>query len=393
VDFGPASTLANPYPANPAPGTFGQRWADTTQPCTAAQPCTSGLNHVFLYEKIHTPLTREYNVNLQWELAPRMVLEMAYVGSNAINITDYNHNYNDAAIATPSNPVNGITTTTIANRDLRVPYLGFTTKGLQGAANDGISNYNSLQLTLRKQLSHGIAFQAAYTYSKSLSDILDWTANSNLSRNLAQQYGPTDFNRPQRLVINYGWDLPFPSRKGAMGAILGGWNLSGVTTIQSGTPLILTDTTGGTAYVVNSNDHDFGWSRPQMCPGKTYNDIPTSGSLQSRLNGYWNKSAFCAPPVIGDDGQATAFGNAGVGILRGPGQFNFDTAFLKTTRIHENHMIQFRAEFFNLFNHAQFSNPGATATANNLVDVNTKNAITDVSVNPRIIQFGLKYIF
>ena len=387
VALGPQSTISNPYPAQPAYGTFGQRWANLTANCTT-QACTSGLNHVFLYPDIHTPLTRSYNVNLQWEVAPRMVLEAAYVGSSSINLTDYNHNYNTALFASPSNPVNGITTTTVANRDLRVPYLGFTAAGLQGAAEDGISNYNSLQLTLRKQLTHGISFQAAYTYSKNLSDIVDWTANSNNASNLAQQYGPTNFNRPQRLVVNYSWDLPFNSRKGLTGAVLGGWNISGVTTIQSGTPLILIDERGGTAYVPSTNNDSLGYSRPQLCPGVNYGQIASPGGIESRLNGYWSASAFCAPPVIGSDGIATAYGDAGVGIMRGPGQFNFDAALLKTAHIRESILMQFRAEFYNLFNHPQFSNPAVTD-----VSKGTFGQITSSSVNPRLIQFALKYIF
>ena len=393
VSFSPASTVANPYPALPALGTFGQRWVDLTKNCSAAQPCTSGLNQPFLNEKIHTPLTRQYNINLQWEIAPDTVLEGAYVGANAINLTDFNHNYNSAAIATPSNPVNGLTTTTVANRDLRVPYLGFTAAGLQGAAEDGRSDFNSLQVTLRKQVSHGFSMQGAYTYGKSLSDILQWTANGNLATNMAQQYGPTDFNRPQRFVVTYSWDLPFASRKGFAGAVLGGWNLSGVTTVQSGVSLILIDQRGGTAYLPSTNNASLGYSRPQLCPGITYAQVPSSGSVESRLNGYWNPSAFCAPPVIGNDGIATAYGNAGGGILRGPDQSNFDTALLKTTRLGEKQTVQFRAEFFNLFNHPQFSNPGAAGSAVVLADVRNNNRITSTSVTPRIVQLALKFIF
>jgi hypothetical protein len=387
------STITNPYPAQPAFGTFGQRWANLSANCTTVA-CTSGLNHVFLYEDVHTPLTRSYNVNIQYEVAPKTVLELAYVGSTSINVTDYNHNYNTAYIATPSNPINGITTTTVANRDLRVPYLGFAAAGLQGAAEDGKSNYNSLQATLRKQLSHGFSFQAAYTYSKNLSDIVDWTANSNNANNLAQQYGPSNYSRPQRLVINYSWDLPWANRKGVVGAVLGGWNISGVTTVQSGTPLILIDERGGTAYLPSTNSDTLGYSRPQMCPGVTYGQIAAPGGIESRLNGYWNPSAFCAPPVIGSDGQATAYGNAGAGILRGPGQFNFDAALLKTAHIHESINMQFRAEFYNLFNHPQFSNPAALGNSNNaLADVTANNRITDTSVGPRVLQLGLKVIF
>jgi hypothetical protein len=340
------------------------------------------------------------------------VLEAGYVGSSGINLTDYNHNYNSAAIATASHPVNGITTTTAANLNLRVPYLGFTTNGLQGSAFDGISNYNSLQVTVRKQLSHGLSLQGAYTWSKSLTNIYETTANSNDANNLAQQYGPSDFNRPQRLVVNYSWDLPFGKHGGVIGKLLEGWNLSGVTTIQNGVALTLIDSRGGTAFNVSGTTVQNGYSRPQFAPGKTFADMVTPGGIESRLGGnsggpgYYNVSAFTAPPAVNPDGTITTtaacpscvtlYGNAGVGILQGPGQFNFDLALLKNTRITENKFVQFRAEFFNLFNHPQFANPTAPPGGQvNLMDVNSPNGswITATSVNPRVIQLGLKIIF
>jgi len=421
VALAPTSTISNPYPAEPAYGTFGQRWANLT---TGAN---SGLNHVFLDEVIHTPLVRQYNVNFQYEFAAGTVLEAGYVGSSGINLTDYNHNYNSAYLATPSHPINGVTTTTTVNRNLRVPYLGFTTNGLQGSAFDGISNYNSLQVTVRKQLSHGFSLQGAYTWSKSLTNIFQTTANSNDANNLAQQYGPSDFNRPQRLVVNYSWDLPFGKHSGVTGKLLEGWNLSGVTTIQDGVALTLIDDRGGTAFNVSGTTIQNGYSRPQFAPGKTFADMVSPGDIKSRLGGrsggpgYYNgpllgdntpnpNNAFAPPPVIGDlepvldpvtgittqKRVATAYGNAGVGILQGPGQFNFDLALLKNTRIAENKFVQFRAEFFNLFNHAQFANPTAPPGGLvNLMNVNSPNGswITATSVNPRVIQLGLKIIF
>ena len=388
VALQPTATIADPYPATPALGTFGQRWANFT----TGQ--TSGINRPFLNEVIHTPLVRQYNINIQYEFAPAWIAEVGYVGSNGINLTDYNHNYNTAGIATPSNPINGLTTTTIANRDLRTPYLGFVSNGLQGTAYDGISNYNSLQMTVRKQFSHGFAMQAAYTYSKSLTNIYSSTANSNLSTDLRQQYGPSNFNRPQRFVFNYSYDLPFNSLKGAGGKVFGGWQVSGVTTIQGGVPQTLIDNRGGTAYTNTATDIQNGYSRAQMCPGATYANIATSGDLKSRLGGnsggpgFYNLSAFCAPRVIGNDGLATDFGNAGVGILSGPGQVNFDFSALKTIQIREGKTLQFRSEFYNIFNHAQFAFDG-------LHNVNSATGgwITGTSVNPRIIQFGLKFIF
>jgi len=401
----PNNTLANPYPATPALGTFGQRWANFTTGQTSA------INRPFMNEVMHTPLVRQYNLNLQYEFAPRWILEVGYVGSSGINLTDYNHNYNLASIATAAKPVNGVTSTTVANRDLRVPYLGFGASTLQGTAYDGVSNYNSLQITARKQFSRGFTVQGAYTFSKSLTNIYNSTANSNLATDMAQQYGPSNFNRPQRFIINYSWDLPFGTHTGALAKVAEGWNLSGVTTIQNGVRLTLIDTRGGTAFGNSQTSVEGGYSRAQMCPGTTYGDLITPGDVKSRLGGnsggpgYINSAAICAPAAINPDGSATTlaacpgcatlYGNSGVGILPGPGQLNFDTSVIKTTRITESQSIQFRAEFFNLFNHAQFNGPSQNGVIPALPQVNSPTGgwITSTSVNPRVIQFALKYMF
>jgi hypothetical protein len=153
-----------------------------------------------------------------------------------------------------------------------------------------------------------------------------------------------------------------------------------------------------------------------MCPGKTYADLVTPGGIESRLGGnsggpgFYNLGAVCAPPVIGDPEvatiiplglkagvpAATTYGNSGVGILRGPGQANFDFSVLKSTRITERQSVQFRAEFFNVFNHPQFSPPSYNSVGRYyLPDVNSPTGgwITSTSVNPRIIQLALKYSF
>jgi hypothetical protein len=166
-----------------------------------------------------------------------------------------------------------------------------------------------------------------------------------------------------------------------LGYLLGGWNVSGVTTIQDGTPLTITDANGGTIYGTAT-------SRAQMCPGATYGTALTPGSVTANLNDYVNINAFCTKdlPVIGN---GTGYGNAGVGILLGPGNFNFDFSLVKTTRIKERQALIFRAEAFNLFNHPQFLAPGNLAVST----PGTFGEITTSAVNPRILQLALKYIF
>ena len=401
---GPAAaafTLANPFPAVPTVGQFAQRWANLT---TGAN---SALNAPFLDAATHTPTVRQYNMTFQYEFAPRWVLEAGYVGSNGINLTDYNHDaYNTSFLASPTAPINGITTNTTANAALRVPYLGWQPTGLQGTAYDLTESYNSLQVTVRKQFSHGFTMQGAYTWSKSLTNSLQNTANSGDPRNLDQQYGPSYFNRPQRFVINYGWDLPFGQHSGATGKLLNGWNISGVTTIQDGDAVTIIDTRGGSAYGIGTGGTtQSGFSRAQLCPGMTYGDIYSQGGIGQRLGGpgqtgYFNSAAFCTPPAVpfnGGDASSLGWGNTGPGIAMGPGQFNFDLTVLKTTPITERVTLQFRAEFFNLFNHPQFLDPNGAlsvpiAPALPTVTASNFGWITSTSVEPRVVQLGLKLI-
>jgi hypothetical protein len=104
-------------------------------------------------------------------------------------------------------------------------------------------------------------------------------------------------------------------------------------------------------------------------------------------SGFLNAAAFCATPAIGN---GTGYGDSGLGILLGPGQFNWDMVLTKTTTVgglRENATLQFRTEFFNAFNHPQFNNPATNVALGNF------GQITSTSVNPRLIQFALKYAF
>jgi hypothetical protein len=240
-------------------------------------------------------------------------------------------------------------------------------------------------------------FLAAYTFSHAYSTtgrntLAGGTAGVAGNQNDAlANYGRSDFNREHRLVLSYLYQLPSPHRFNAFfDNLLGGWAVSGVTTLQSGQPLTLTGTNSNNVYGITSD-------RAQLAAGCTYNDLTTSGSVNSKLGNYFNKSCVLRNaagaaiwPVVGDDGRATAFGNSGVGIVFGPDQRNFDLALSKRTplsRIREGANLEFRAEFFNAFNTTQFSNPGTNVSAATL------GVISSTAVNPRIIQFALKLNF
>jgi hypothetical protein len=399
-------SLANPFPSTPL--AFTPRWFN---PATGAN---SAINQPF-YAAVHTPLSRQYNLNLQYEFAPRWVLEVGFVGSSGINQTDYNHDYNIASLASPSNPINGVTTNTTANAIYRVPYLGYGPGELQGTGYDLVYNYNSLQVTVRKQFSHGFTMQAAYTWSKDLTNVVvaplgltyaDNQANVNNPTNTWGDYGPAGFERPQRFTISYTYDLPFGNPKGALGWLAKGWQLSGVFLIQDGNPLTITTVNGGSAFTGGpaANSGESGASTVQLAPGVTYGQVGTSGGIESRLggsgstNGYFNLSAITGNNAINPNGTPTTlaacptcaslYGNSGLGIILGPGNFNWDNSLIKNMLIGERKRLQFRVEAFNLLNHPQFGNPATTYST-----LSTFGEITTTSTNPRILQLGLKLLF
>jgi hypothetical protein len=156
-----------------------------------------------------------------------------------------------------------------------------------------------------------------------------------------------------------------------------------VATIQSGSALTIADTNSTNIFGISED-------RAQLTGTCTKGQLVKGGSIESKLNGYFNTSCFTTPPVIGADGIGTAFGDSGTGIVDGPGQANLDIAVSKTVVFewpHGGSSLEFRAEFFNALNHPQFANPDTNFTSP------TFGVISSTSVNPRVGQLALKFAF
>jgi hypothetical protein len=400
---GPSLTLANPFllpptvPGPPGSPGFTPRWVNFVN------NTNSGINNPTVAETWHTPLMYEWDLNTQYEFAHNWIATIGYVGSRGIHEAYGNASayYNAAPLASPANPIHCgydgvatdcITTSTAANVPTRVPYLGISSQATQAAAS-GDYKFNSLQATLRKQLSHGLLLEGVYTWSRAFESQLFGVPGAPIANNFVcclgpeSVYGLNPIYRPQRFVLSYVWNVPFGNPSGFERKLVEGWSVAGVTIIQNGTPLNIVDTRGASAYGLAN----VAVSTGQYCPGAGVGDIPTGGSLDSRVkNGYLNKTGvFCTPPSVGADGS-TGFGDGGLGTVLGPGQNNWDISVSKTTTVgglHEGATLEFRSEFFNAFNHPQFTNP--------VTNVNSAafGQITSTSVNPRLIQFALKYSF
>lgn len=381
-----AATFQNPFNPAPPPITAFPVWLPRTS--------TSSLSVTTVDPNFRAPSAQQYSFNIQYGITQTMMWQVGYVGMRGEHI-QVTQSLNEAYLASASNPINGITTNTVSNAPQRVPYLGFSPTGLSNWTEAGSSSYNGLQTTLTKRMGHGLQFQASYTYSKTLTDV---TGNGtfpnggsllNDNRDFRQDWGPADFDARHRFITNFVWDLPQVLHgEGFLGKTLSSWEFSGVVTIQTGPPLTFTDSRAGTIY-------GFSNQRAQLCSGSSAGNIQTSGSIESRLTDFFNAGAFCAPNTIGNGFD---FGDTSRGIIYGPGQHNTDLALIKEIPVHfltEQSRFEFRTEFYNAFNSPQFSATTTIQGATPPTQVGSLNfgQITSTSVNPRLIQFGLKYFF
>jgi hypothetical protein len=333
---------------------------------------------------------QQFGFNAQYGLRPNLLLEIGYVGTlgNDLMRTRF---FNQALSASPDNPIRGQTENTLANISLRVPIPGIPPTGLQETESAGQSWYNGLEASLTKRLGRGLQFLASYTFSKSIdtdgANINGTAAGNTFTRgdqnSPNQRRGRSSFNRTNRFVFSVVYQVPGTYSKSVESALLEGWSFSAVATVQSGDALTI-------IYNNSSNVFGVGQDRAQLAPGCTKAQIVTPGTVQQKLNNYFDVSCFTTPPFIGADSVGTAFGNSGTGIVDGPGQANLDLSVSKTIEVswpkEEGH-IQLRAEFFNVFNHSQFADPSTNFSSA------TFGVVSSTSVNPRVGQFALRFSF
>ncbi|MGD0416650.1 MAG: carboxypeptidase-like regulatory domain-containing protein [Terriglobales bacterium] len=386
----PTVTFANPFAFPGQPSTLPA--FTPYSPGSALSPFTFN-NHW------RPGMLQRYSLNLQTELRKDMMLEIGYIGTRGLHLTQ--QVLPDQALdASPSNPIRGQTDNTLANLYQRVPVQGFGISTWRQINSEGASWYNGLEASLTKRFSHGVQLLASYTWAKELSTDFSSSTSPNGGESIGNQYlqsaryGPDLFVRPQRFVASYVYAPPYFEHRGALlRNTLSGWKIAGVTTIQNGHPLAVQNTNAFNLYGINGTDDDFA----QLAPNCTVSQVSSSGSVQSKINHFINQSCFenvatgqpTPYPVISSDG-GTAFGNTRPGILRGPGQNNTDLSLIKNFSPrwpNENAAVEFRAELFNAFNHPQFSDPGYA------VDGASFGAITTAAVAPRIAQFALKLSF
>ncbi|MGI9074711.1 MAG: carboxypeptidase regulatory-like domain-containing protein [Bryobacteraceae bacterium] len=326
------------------------------------------------YTDYRNPASYQWSFGVQQELWQNSVLSLAYVGNENAHQNDYRETNLPSQSFLPA-LINGS-----INYNTVVPYLGFGSIRLSENAEN--SNYNSLQMNLRAQIKNSLTLQFAYTYSKSMDPVFG-NNNSDLANvsnpyNRGYDYGPSNFDRTHIALINFIYEIPFlrNSQNRALKSTLGGWELSGIVTAETGLPLNLNlgGSQGGNGLPNSTN-------RPDVIAGISYphnviswfDNVPdASGSCKGTL----------CQPALG------AWGNLGKGAIRGPGRDNWNLSLFKSFVFSETRGSRFelRFECFNTFNHTQFKDVSSTFSNSNFGQVTS-------TWDPRVFQLGAKLYF
>jgi hypothetical protein len=387
-------SIAQPFPFTPAqPGDAFDFAALGTMPLTINDP------------DFKTPYSHQYNMNIQWEFKKNYMLEVGYVGTMGINLLTRREINPSIVRQTGVNNTGNTDSRRIfnLNNPEDAAFGGAVFSNITNQETSANSNYNSLQLTVSKRFSDGLYFQSAYTWSHCIDNASGLRSNTRFNDPRADR-GNCDQDIRQRSVTSYIYELPFfKDQKGFAGKAFGGWQLSGVTAFQSGTPFNITEPTDRSLSGAGSDRPDWVGSGQLQ-----FNDPRNTDTANGGPNRFFNGTGggtgtaatnpffrrvggsayYCAAgcgtnPV---DTRAGRFGSLGRNVFHGPGSINFDVTLMKRTKIGENKILEFRSEFFNIFNHANFGNPNG-----NIGNVNF-GRITSTS-DPRLIQFGLKFHF
>jgi Carboxypeptidase regulatory-like domain len=269
------------------------------------------------------------------------------------------------------------------------PFQQYST--ISQGAFQGSSNYNSLVLSYRQRPFYGLNLNASYTFGKSLdnnSSFFGSTADSGFpadSRNLAAEYGRSDFDVRHRVVVTYNYDLPIGrghrvlgSAPGIVDQVLGNWQIGGITSYRSGFPFTIWNDFGNTDY---SGFNQFA-DRATFAPG-----VSTLTTHMGDPDNAYDATAFLSPKPGAQNPPPGAgnIGNTRRNAFTGPNAVNTDFAVFKNFPFMESKRVQFRAEFFNFFNHVQFNPPTTSLSSSSAGKITS-----DSNANPRLVQLGLR---
>lgn len=340
---------------------------------------------------LYTPTVITWTFKVEQQIAPNTSLGLGYVGSHGYHellSLDANEPMPTICPAAPC-PANLASGTVYypSGAPLANPSLANTTTWFS----EGLSSYNALQVDANRRFANGFQLRGVYTWSNSLDDgtALNSSVGANapgfvmFPGNPKLDWGPSTSDARHIAVVNSSYELPFGSGKkvlanqhGLSQKLISGWTVSGVETMQSGLPF---------TPQLGFNPTNNGDSRNPIRP--SWNPAFSGPIVLGGPNQYFNPNAFILPPT-------GTYGNVGRDILYGPGLATTDLSLAKNTSISEKLRLQFRAEFFNVFNRANFGSPNAVVFGSaSATPSPTAGVITSTSTTSRQIQFGLKLVW
>lgn len=381
----PATNYVSPLGANPPlvnPVSFNGAGLPIATIFSAASSA-SGVAPRAINPNFHNAYTQSYNLNFQQALSPSLALMVGYFGSVGVHL-EIDRNINQ--------PVNGVLPfSTLASTSPILP--GAPLGRVRMADSSATSNYNALWVSANKRLSHGVQFNASFTWSHSIDDNSQNSEGIVVqdSNNIRGDRADSDFDVRRRIVLNAIYDLPFTGNRAVQG-----WELSTIVQLQSGNPFTIFANNPSGVNLANFNG--VGNIRPDagapvvVNPGNTR--YFTAVTCDPRTTPVCPANTNFILPVSFAPGAAVVhFGNVHRNSLTGPGFANVDFSILKTTKITERLSTQFRTEFFDILNHPNFGQPASTAGIATFGVINSTRFPTGDSGSSRQIQFALKLIF
>lgn len=327
------------------------------------------------------PSTMNFSFGIQREIGFRTVLDASYVGSLARHLI-IQRNINSIPMYARFDPANRDTTTAsspLPDNYLR-PYLGMGTINMRTF--DGTSNYHGLQVAANRRMSNGLQYGVSYTYSKSLGvSNADFGGMSFYFPMRKQNYGPLGYDIRHMLVINYNYEVPALGKKlnnKWLGFVTDNWLISGITQFMTGTPFTPGFSTSDGQDITGSQE-----GARIIVLGDP--NLPAS---ERSFGKNFKTDVFARPPL-------RSFGNAGVGIMRNPAWSNWDMSFSKRIPLYsEQRYFQLRGEFYNIWNHTQFSSYDTSARFNPAgQQINANFGAFTGTRDPRKVQLSLRFMF
>jgi outer membrane receptor protein involved in Fe transport len=378
----PLVTLVDPYGSSGTTNVFPAQFGPINPTASSAIFPSSGISFSQIFDRhFRLPMVLSYNLTLERGFKQDFMLRVAYVGNEGRHLSGTGDQESGLLQLNPSH----------WDPALQQEVPVYPAYGSIASINSGVnSNYNAAQITLEKRMTHGFSFLTNFTWAKELDDFAPAGGSPYLTNTCSCgryfDYGPSDDDLSKTFKINGEYMVPRVNLPKLVDKVVNGWGLSGTMSWQTGFPFSIFSGTDNSLSGMLGDRADLAVASVQQAV------LGSGRSHAAEVQEWFNTSAF-VPNAIG------TFGDTGKNVLRGPRFFDADLAAVKNAKLTERLSMEFRAEFFNVFNNVNFGRPDG-----NLADLGTtygqitglagaSSSNTYGTAQPRIIQFAMKFAF